>query len=272
MSRIYFHARHRTAEVGGSERAYFSALANDMTLALLRLDAQRDVEWMRDVTFNPPDYLAEAMARPMPDVMTDRHAYIEWARWPDMWATWARVGCDEGSGLRVDGEVIPFGEMALNTLVAMNSPQLAFAAHVHGCCETYGYIPAKNAGWLANLIEKGRRERVFRKGQGWDDVIALAREVAAEGAGPIVMSYSVCEKFPNPGVAAWEPPDADDATYDAWYDLPEAERWELGVRAITARKWPFALGPDRQRQGFLSGASVFDLLDSRWTGQLAGRA
>lgn len=101
MSRIYFHAKHRTAEVGGSERAYFAGLASDLTLALLRLDAYRDVEWVRSITVGAPDYIAEALAKPAPDVMVDRDGYFAWARWVQSWTGWVRLGWD-GGRLRVD--------------------------------------------------------------------------------------------------------------------------------------------------------------------------
>jgi hypothetical protein len=266
MSRIYFHTPDRTAEVGGSERAYFNALAADITLAILHPDAHRDVDWIREITVDAPQHVQQALSAPMPDVMVNQASYRDWARWVDTWCTWARVSYDNG-GLRVGESVLPFGEMALNTLVAMNSPQLSFVAHVHGCCESHGWIPAENAEWLAEVIDRGRESNVFRAGQGWEDVADLAREVQSGMPGPIVMSYSVCESFPNAWVADWQPPEG--AEDHAWYDLPKAEQWELGVRGLEQRDWPFPMGPDRQDQGFLSGKSVFDLLATRWTGQLA---
>jgi hypothetical protein len=111
------------------------------------------------------------------------------------------------------------------------------------------------------------------------------------------MSYSVDLGFPNDYVADWTAPtceacggdgkpnarmkytdveydycttcDGAGAMHDAWFDLSEGARWEAGVRGLRARDWPFAMGPDRQNQGFLTGKSVFDLLADHWTGQLA---
>jgi hypothetical protein len=268
MSRIYFHAPHRDAEVGGSERAYFGGMASDLALSILGVNASRDQDWAREITVDPPDYIATALNTPAPDVMTDPEGYRRWARWTDTWSTHMRVG---GSGLLVGDSAIPFMELALNTLVAMNSPQLSFMAHVHGLCESHIYVEAENAEWMADLIAKAREDEVFRAGQGWEDVIALAQEVAASGEGPIVLSYSVCEGFPNAEVANWTPADESDEGWDAWYALSADERWDMGVRALREADWPFAMGPDRQGQGFLSGKSVFDLKAERWTGQLAPR-
>jgi hypothetical protein len=159
-------------------------------------------------------------------------------------------------------------ELGLNTAIALNSPQLSFMAHVHGLCESHIWVEAESAEWMADLIEKGREDEVFRAGQGWEDVVTLAREVAASGEGPIVLSYSVCEGFPNPGVANWAPATDSDEGWDAWYRLPAEERWDMGVRALRAGKWPFPMGPARQDQGFCSGKSVFDLKALGWTGQL----
>lgn len=287
MSRVYFHAPHRDAEVRGSERAYFNGVCNDIALALLNPNGWQARQEIESLLVNPADYLAK--------IGDDR----EWARAFETWFSVGDMTAGE-SGFRVGDSVIPASELALNTAIALNSPQIAFMAHVHGLCESHIWIEAENAGWMADLIAKGREDNVFRAGQGWEDVIGLAREVEASGDGPIVLSYSVCEQFPDAYTAGWEPPtceacggdgkpnprmkytdddydycttcDGQGALRDAWYDLPEQERWDVGVRALREGEWPFAMGPDRQGQGFLSGKSIFDIKAERWTGRLAPNA
>lgn len=251
MSRIYFHAPHRTAEVGGSERAYFGELARCVALGVLGpLYTRQTREWLEPL-------------------LVGRSYSFREDYWELDFGMWFG-GMDRG-GVRVGDHVVGVSELALNTLVAMNSPQLSFVAHVHGCCENHGWVEAENARWLSDLVLRGREDNLFRAGQGWEDVATLAQEVAETCEGPIVMSYSVCESFPNPAVANWTPADEGDEGGDAWYALSADAQWDMGVRALRESDWPFAMGPDRQRQGFLSGHSVFDLLATRWTGQLAPR-
>jgi len=52
---------------------------------------------------------------------------------------------------------------------------------------------------------------------------------------PVVMSYSVCESFPNSSTTTWKPPfdeESGEDIHDAWYDLPDDEKWQMSVDAI----------------------------------------
>jgi hypothetical protein len=129
MSRIYFHAPHRTAEVGGSERAYFGGLASDITLGILGpLYARRHREWLE------------------PLLVGRSYSFCE-ENWEIDFKTWFG-GFDHGA-IRVGENVIGCSELALNTLIAMNSPQLSFVAHVHGSASRIsGARPRTPAGWV----------------------------------------------------------------------------------------------------------------------------
>jgi hypothetical protein len=265
MSRIYFHSQHGVAEVLGSERAYLGGLANDMALAVLdpHLDRRE-----RLLPLVPSGHYLHATGG------DDR----QW--WERGFRTWFRVGWD-GAGLVVDGTAHdPFG-IALNTLVAMGNEVLRFCARVHGYCEIHGWVDDSERNWLAGVIDRGREENILREGVGWESVTAFLRETS----GPVVMSYSVCEGFPNSGVADWIAPTCaacdgngrpnprmkyTDVDYDYcttcggegsmsddWYDLPTDEQWALGMRGIRARKYDLRLMPNDGR-GF-GGPSAFDI-------------
>jgi hypothetical protein len=243
MSRIYFHAPHRTAEVGGSERAYFGEMSRRVALGILDPRGYAsDREWLEPL-------------------MVGRSYSFREEHWALDFKTWFG-GMDHG-GFKIGENVVGCGELALNTLIAMNSPQLSFVAHVHGLCESHVWCETENAGWMGDLIEKGRDTGVFRSDQGWEDVILLCREVAETGEGPIVTSYSISDDFPSRSVAGWV------GDNNKWYELSGDERWALAVKGLREAPWPFAMGPDRQGQRYLTGESVFDLLATRWAGQLA---
>lgn len=268
MSRIYFHSQTGKAAVLGSERAYLGSLASDLALAVLdpRLDRRE-----RLLPLLPVDHYLHTASR------DDRE-------WWESFRTWFRVGWDGGGLLFDGGPHDPFG-VALNTLVVMGSEVLRFCARVHGYCEIHGWVEDGDRDWLADLIDQGRRDNVLRPDVGWEDVAAFLRTTD----GPVVMSYSVCESFPNEGVADWTAPTCEacggsgepnermkfrDVDYnhcttcggegqmhDDWYDLPADERWSLGMKGIRARTFDLRLMPNDDR-GF-GGPSAFDITRRR---------
>lgn len=278
MSRIYFHTRSRTAEVRGSERAYINRLSADMTRIALRLSGvDDDRAWLRSVIV---------------DAGYDVLARDEW--WMRDFETWMSVGWD-GGGLLIAGEKIGASELAANTLIATGSPILTLMAKIEGTCEDHAWMEGEHAGWAREIIRDGRESNLLRPQQGWEDVIGLLGDVD-EGRvdGPVVLSYSVCEGFPNSGIAGdfWKPPSlppqppevlVDPVThvvtpvpvdpldayrieldYDAWYELPDDERWCLAEAGMRARQHTRQISPELVAIGFQTGASAFDLAAERW--------
>jgi len=124
---------------------------------------------------------------------------------------------------------------------------------------------------------------------GWSEVTAFLRERDDE---PVVLSYSVADDFPNWAVAGWTPApmpegwapdwadsdegrtewerdyptDAERADYyrgnagSQWYDLPDAQRWEMAMAGLKANSPWLRLGPDTlDYWTFGPGVTVFDL-------------
>jgi hypothetical protein len=241
MSAVYWHSRdHGEAALRGSERAYARCLAADMAEAIAWPKVRRE-EAIRQVIVDPPDYLDHA-----PD-------------WLQAAETWLRL---EGR-VRVGGDSVELGDVALNTLIATGSRQLRLLAWMHGMCENHGYFEPDAHAALAETITDGREANLLREGQGWEDVLGLIARV--DGAGPIVWSYSVCESFPD----RWElrPPQEggeSDENYEERVDkyiydelTPEAA-WDQAIELLRAKAWPVALHPDSS-QGFVNGKSAFDL-------------
>lgn len=249
MSSIAFHAPHRTVRVAGPERHYFSDLSARIAWSVLALDARRDRAWAEQV-------------------FGDRYAFSS-SNWTEALETSYRVGMLDG-GVLVGGRRLDPMALSCNTLIAMGSPVLSLIGRLHGMCEDFAWVDDQDAAWLAQTVRAGRASNVLRAGMGWEDVATLADEIAAGASGPIVTSHSVSEPFPAMSLAidgGWDPgPDPDfpeEPHYDAFYELSEAERWALCVPAMKARRHNRQLAGALQDVGFLSGASMFDLIAER---------
>lgn len=247
MSRVYWHTRdHGTAELRGSERAYASelALAIGMGIAWPRSRAR---ERMASALVDPPDYLVAPA--------DDR----QWGRFAETWLRTDGV-------LSIYGEAMPFGTLALNTLITMNRP-LRLLAWMDGLCESHGYFEPDAQPALIETISEGLASKSFRWDQGWSEVLKLLMDL--DGAGPIVWSYSVCESFPE----RWQlrpprDPSESDEDYEERVDrhiydeISPEETWDRCIEILRAAEWPVALHPDIE-QRFLNGKTLFDFVDSR---------
>jgi len=244
MSRIYFHAPHRTAEVLGTERHQFGNLCESVALAVLRPDASGR-ERLAPTIVSAPDWLVGAL--------DDR-------AWSRSFETWMRSTSD--GDFTVGGERIGHFDLALNTLVATRSPSLALIAHIHGWCELHAFCDDTDAEWLAGVVRDALAENVLRTGAGWEDVARLCDEVAGDQPGPIVTSYSVCDRFPNRRLAGYCDTD-DELDADAvqrWVDLTDAEQWAAACAGLRARDWPMQISAAEQTRGFATGKSAWDLI------------
>lgn len=226
MSRLYFHAEHETVEVYGSEIAWCRVLVGRVAegvFDLLSPEQKRALvptEGNQDLLMNVDRRLS----------LTLRPGFDE--RFPD--------------GTKI-------GETVLNTALAVGSPALRLCARLSGQCEIHAYCEPRNLGWLATTIEEGLETGVLREmlpsavghPTGWREVIALL----GRAKGPVVTSYSICDEFPNESVAAFTPPPCTacagandeceecggEPLWDAWYDLPKAERWRNAMVGLRKR-------------------------------------
>lgn len=109
----------------------------------------------------------------------------------------------------------------LNTAARLGGDLFALMARLHGQCEMHAWVDGPDRAWLADLIDRGLTERVFRTSLGWEDVIALLR---ARDDQPVVTSYSVSESFPYALLSS-----ADLGDDPSW-----EERYAAGVEALRA--------------------------------------
>jgi hypothetical protein len=214
MSRIYFHNQATdTAELRGSERAYMGCLVNDLALAALH-GLEGSEEWLKPVL--PADHYLQRYTG---------HEFARSAR------TWFNV---QGK-MMIGGDEVDAWTVALNTALLIGGDAIKLLTRLHAQCEIHCWVegrPDKN--WLAGIISNGLETGIMREGQGWEDVIGLLRH---PGGFPIVCSYSVCEQFPNFGCL---PDDhllktrEDDARFDAFYELPDDEKWSICLDNLRA--------------------------------------
>lgn len=225
MSAIYFHTQHgEDVRLSGSERAMMGSLINRIFWGILNPDSwHSDIpNWKRLLA--PGHYLHK----------TNENMFFNSLK--------TAVSVDFGESLFVyDGKPIPLFESALNTAMLVGSPAVQLAARLHGQSEIHAYIEGPNRSMIADIMEEGLDAGIFRRklreyDQGWSAVIELLRNNDTE---PVVTSYSVCDSFPNYGVANFELPmikpegcDEEEEDYSAWEDLPHEEKWELGMAGI----------------------------------------
>lgn len=244
MSRIYFHSPSGDAEVRGSERAFMGHLVNELfqvAIGVSDWDTPERPHVLRRIIY-PNHYCLKATGAEFARQL--RTALYVAMDTPVIW---------------VDGQVVQTFSAALNTAMAMGSDPIKLCARLHGQCEIHTYVEGKNREWLAKKIEQGRDVGVLRSDQGWEETVTMLRTRKDE---PVVTSYSVCEQFPNAHAAGWKPDkltEEGEADWDAWYDLPSAKQWEMGMSAL--RQTALEMKPSNWgKYYFHDGLTGFDLL------------
>lgn len=310
MSRLYWHTKERTAELHGSEYHHLRSVAYGPAEAAWGLNRpggfDRASEIMTLVAPGSDDHglrkaWEEAQAANRRQDYEPARRFVGWLE------TALRVGSLD---LDVAGVRLRTGNLEANTALVAGSDVIRIAAKVGYWAGDHCWAEGPDRKWLADIIDEGLRTGIYRRGlwyvdrpcdgqpadqpdrtwsdQGWDEVLTLLRE---SDSGPVILSYSVDERFPNRTVADWTPPalpddwmpaswadsaegraewaampDEDKAEYrndradETWSELPEAERWELAVAGLRRRKPWARLGPDTLTEyTFHYPVTVYDL-------------
>jgi hypothetical protein len=317
MSRLYWHTEQRTAELFGAEYHHLGHLASGPAVAAWDFDRLVDVL----------DRFAPIMS--MIPAGHYLHTYYQAAK------------AEEGSlsadalrrllrGLQISvasrssdvqlrlpgGHTTSVINVLLNTALLTGSDAIRLAAKLYGLGEIHGFIDGPDRSWCADVIERALDAGLYRRrvhiadqpgaprttvvDYGWDDVLGLLRE---RDDGPVVLSYSVTDSFPNRAVAGWTtkipadwmPEDwgtdaaglaewaalseahrgewRDGEIEERWSALPDAQRWALAVEGIRADPWK-RIGRDLDTWAFGPAITVYDLLaedrDTRIAAALEG--
>jgi hypothetical protein len=225
MSRIYFHSEHATAELRGSERAYMGIFCGNLLVATL--------EPLDDFSYRDGSNPLQRLVPPDSYI----HAYAAGMQWTERFRQWARTSFGDDGFVYQDRRVAR-STVALNTALAIGNDPVKLMARLHGQCEIHCWVEGPHRAWLAGIMQHGRASGLYRADQGWEAVIDL---LLSRDDSPVVCSYSVTEQFPDKGLVAdaglWEPgaDEYGEEDWDAWYDLPTAEQWRLGMAALRGR-------------------------------------
>jgi hypothetical protein len=232
VSRIYFHSIEGD-EIGvrGSERAYFGGLISEIALAVLQ-PSSHNMERYKKV-FPANSYVA----------LSDEREFERNFR------LWLRVGSDR-EGFSMNGKNIDTFEVALNTAYVVGSDPIKLATRIHGQCELHCFMEGPNRAWMAEIIKVGLKSKIYRANQGWEEVISL---LEMTGDSPVVLSFSGGDSFPDQSSA--------DYHNDDWYDLPDSQRWEMGMAGIRKERG-LEIKPDNWNEFFFShGITAFDVVE-----------
>jgi hypothetical protein len=268
MSRVYFHSQHGEAELWGGERAWLGRLCSKLALGIL--DVQHSWENVERL-IRPDSYLKRPMGQHL--------------SWVNSVETAISLGWNDEKLFQWRGRPISMWELCLNTAARVGNDAVRLAARIHGQCEIHCYVEGVNRWWLADVIDDGLESGVLRRlapffenaksdqGQ-WESVTRLLRDRDDE---PVVLSYSVCEQFPNRDFAGWNPlqqasidgDSQDDDADELWYELSDGERWRIALQALRRSGGGRELKPaDWGTFWFGNGLTALDLLAKDWENRL----
>jgi hypothetical protein len=224
MSRIYFHSPTETVELLGSERAHLSAFAKDMASAYIGPHSEDNLRAL----LPPGHHLAPVEPGP---------TFHMW------YATCLRTG-DELA--QFDGRALQSFALTLNTALQLGNDAVKLAARIDGQCEIHGWVDGPNRAWLAGIISNALDDGLYRREvqghpTGWQDVLRLLMQRDDE---PVVMSYSVCDSFPNPVAAGFEIDPEWGADWDTFADRSTEEQWARSMPALRDETRGLELRPD----------------------------
>lgn len=257
MSRIYFHTEHHdTAEVKGWERAHLGGVVDDI--------AKSFFPYFRDsalAKINPRHRLHHEEASPSADVWFRRSLEASFRH---------EEASDTPMFVDELGNRLSTFSLALNTVLAIGNDALCLMARIHATCEIHGYFEGPDRAWVAETIGQGRACGLMRADAGWEEVQDL---LLLDDENPVVMSYSVCESFPNNEMAVeggWRQPLAPagpgqdegdrEPDWDAFYELDDADRWRWSLAGLRKQKGIKPISPTTLRgHKFGHGKSLIDI-------------
>lgn len=140
-------------------------------------------------------------------------------------------------------EQVSVAGLMANTAVA-EVPELQAPVWLHSGCEAHGWVDGPDRAWLADRYAAALEAGIGRDPARWDAVIALLRESSSE---PVVTSFyndfpsqhlvvssGVWSEIAELATAAETDAAAEIELEGRWNDLTDAQRWDLGIRALRA--------------------------------------
>lgn len=273
MSSINFHCQTEGVVdivVRGTERAHFSLLTEEIAKGAIGLvHAYGDRRSALYESFRPfinPEGALHSATEDQFDAVLG-------------WSLTALPTSTRPSVFAWKGQPIAVRALLINTVLAAGSDPLRLAMRINYTCENHGYVQGFHRGWMADIIQEGLDENVYRRGYwdhqdadaglksivgidvpeegyqplfrsfGWQPLIGMLR---SSSKGAVVMSYSGGDGFPNPFVGDWMPswPEGVAQTWNALTEdqqkirTDRSESWE----DLPSRKqWEFSLRGLKER-------------------------
>ena len=212
MSRIYFHTPSGDTELLGSERAWLGHLATGASEAAWNLNTSNAFDRassVMEMVIDCPDYLTEYHRLAVAQDAANRAVYeaskpgTPMRGHADHEPIWRFVNAlklvlrVEGLALEVAGVQLRTADVDLNTALVAGSDPIRLAAKIHGWCESHCWVDGPDRTWLAGIIGQGLTTGLYRASAGWDAVKSALESRDDES---VVMSYSVCDAFPESGM------------------------------------------------------------------------
>ena len=232
MSRVYFHSEDDRAAILGSERAWLYHICKKMSIGLFNIpDGIEDQG--KALTFSLYSSLPESCG------LRDFFQLEEGSN---------TATIKQGERLRLKSFLemylsvsddkffnkIPIWLLWLNTACLIGNDAIKLAARIYGQCECHCWVRGENKKWLAAIIEKALATHLYRRNSGWEDVVELLNQ---ENDSPVVLSYSVCDSFPNATVAGWG------VRWEKFEQLEDSEKWLLAVTNLEESGQGLELSP-----------------------------
>jgi hypothetical protein len=173
------------------------------------------------------------------------------------------------------GQEIDAWCLALNTSLAVGSDPIRLSAKIHATCEIHGFFAGSDRRWLADIIEEGLEEGVFRKemrypkdrlnpegetelvSMGWTELVEQLRESLQF---PVVMSFTVTDGFPDPP-KSWRPHLKGGDRWEQWSSLDDRKRFDLALVEVVEARGNKPISPETLRKyRFGHELSLLDLM------------
>jgi hypothetical protein len=293
MSRVYWHTPSGEAALAGAERLWCSHLVENVAAPVWGFSERGRTGLARALWLleHAVDRLGSGIAdlKRQASVIREQLSHTKAQGWTsqdiererDLIRWMGPVMRVNGIDLRVHGVALNTVNIDSNTALYAGSAPVALASKIHGWCECHAWIEGADREGVAKIIEEGLELRLYRRGMGWESrysefdegngVIDLLRADADE---PVVLSYSVCDSFPNPDCTTWEADDSDgrlaaienddhraEARAEHWSELSSDEQWDGGMWWLR-RERPWArINPANLRDfSFDAPVSAYDFL------------
>lgn len=238
MGRLTLNAIDGSADIYGSELAFFRVKINELHLAFLSLPnfphGYSTYTYHLGMAFSEDHYIRAKMNFDHSNGVAKVKEYIHPVEFiSDVKIALSSAAYDEKLFGHIDN-----ARAGLNTALVIGNDALRLASRISGQCELHLYVKPENFEWLSSIINYGLLIGLYRPNAGWESAIDLLKQTRSE---PIVMSYSVSDSYPNPHISNWDEIkhkfEVDQDETNGYYDLSHETRWHLATEQLLKIKW-----------------------------------